>query len=124
MYSFEDSLSPEVLAQVSDIEIPLISRHSRIGDLAGLSPQEFFQEWCRAAYGTPGDNFGAWKGSFERETIGQVLEGDSLAHVLYGTPRRYAPDRMPLQWSDVGWRIMLNDDIGWRGDLILDREEP
>lgn len=124
MYSYEDSLPPEVLAQVADIEIPVFSRHPRIGDLAGLSPQEFFQEWCRAAYETPGDNVGAWKGSFERETIGQVFEGDSLAHVLYGAPRRYSADRMPLQWSDAGWRIMLNDDIGWRGDLSLDREEP
>jgi len=123
MYSYEDSLPAEVLAQAADIEIPLFSRHPRIGDLARLSPQEFFQEWCRAAYETPGDNVGAWKGGFERETIGQVFEGDSLAHVLYRTPRLSAADRMPLQWSDGGWRIMLNDDIGWRGDLSLDREE-
>ena len=123
MYSYEDSLPAEVLAQVADIEIPLFSRHPRIGDLARLSPQEFFQEWCRAAYETPGENVGAWKGSFERETIGQVFEGDSLAHVLYRTPRLSAADRMPLQWSDGGWRIMLNDDIGWRGDLSLNREE-
>jgi len=124
MYSYEDSLPAEVLAQVADIEIPLFSWHPRIGDLARLSPQEFFKEWCRAAYGTPGDNVGAWKGSFERATIGQVFEGDSLAHVLYRTPRLHAADRMPLQWSDGGWRIMLNDDIGWRGDLSFDREEP
>jgi hypothetical protein len=121
MYSYEDSLRPETLAQVANIEIPIFAEHRRIGELAVLSPADFFQAWCRAAYGTPGENIGAWKGALDRETIGQLFEGDSLAHVLYRTPRLYLPDRMPLKWSDSGWRIMLNDDIGWSGDLDLER---
>jgi hypothetical protein len=124
MLSYEDSLSAEAIAQVAELEVPLSPRPRRIGELAKLSPGEFFEEWCRAAYATPSDGIGRWKRGFDRRIIGQVFEGEDLAHVLYRTPRLNAADRMPLQWSETGWRIMLNDDIGWRGDLDLERDEP
>lgn len=123
MLSYEDSLSPEAIAEVAELEVPLVPHPRRIGELARLSPAEFFQEWCRAAYGTKSEGIGGWKRGFDRRLIGQVFEGENLAHVLYRTPRLYAADRMPLQWSESGWRIMLNDDIGWRGDLDLERDE-
>jgi hypothetical protein len=124
MLSYEESLSPEAIAQVAELEVPLLPQSRRIGDLARLTPAEFFEVWCRAAYGTQGQGSGSGKRNLDRRVIGQVFEGEDLAHVLYRTPRLYAADRMPLKWSAKGWRIMLNNDIGWRVDLSLDRDEP
>jgi hypothetical protein len=124
MFSYEDSLPPEAIVQVAELEVPLLPRPRTIGQLAGLSPAEFFEEWCRAAYGIPREGIGSWKRTFERRLIGHAFESDNLSHVLYRTPRLYAAERMPLQWSEEGWRIMLNDDIGWSGDLSLEPDEP
>jgi hypothetical protein len=121
MYSYEDSLPPEALAEVATLEVPAFQRHHRIGELAALAPAEFFREWCAAAYTTQKEGFGAWKSGFDRETIGQVFESGNLAWVLYRSSRGRSPDLMPVRWGEGGWRSLLNDDIGWQGDLDLDR---
>jgi len=123
MYSYEDSLAPEALAQVATLEVPVFQRHHRIGELAALAPAEFFQEWCAAAYATQKEGFGAWKSGFDREAIDQVFESGNLAWVLYRSSHGRTPDLMPVRWNEGGWRILLNDDIGWQGDLDLDRLE-
>jgi hypothetical protein len=121
--SFEDSLSPTSLTAFEGLDVPLITGPRTIGELARLSPDRFFEEWCRAAYGAGAGGFGSGKSNVERHTIGQVVESETRAHVLYRTPFRSNPDRVSLQWTEGGWRIALNNDIGWPGDLALEGDE-
>jgi hypothetical protein len=121
--SFQDSLSPDALAAFEDLKVPLVTGPRTIGELARLSPDRFFEEWCRAAYGADAGGFGSGKSHVERRTLGQVIESETRAHVLYRTPFRYDPDRISLRWTEGGWHIELNDEIGWPGDLALEDDE-
>jgi len=120
MFSY-DSLSKEALAQVADVEMSIFPAHPTIGALSRLSPREFFQEWCRAAYGTSGETLGNAKATMHRKLIGQLFEGENSAHVLYQSEGFYSAIHMALRWTDGGWRMMLNDDIGWFADLDLEQ---
>ena len=119
MYSYDDSLPPEALAQVADLKIPVFTPPRTIGDLAALAPTVFFEAWCEAAYGGETEGIGRWRRESRRLVIGHVFEGDAMAHVLYrlGSTEQGPARRMPLMWSSAGWRLLLNDDIGWQGDL-------
>jgi len=88
-----------------------------IGELAALSPAAFFEAWCEAAYRHRSKGSGGVKAQLERRVIGHLFEGDSLAHVVYRANWWYAVKTMPLKWSGKGWLMLLNDDIGWMGDL-------
>ena len=118
MLSYDDTLSPEVVSEVADVKVTTFPGAPTIGELAHLVPTAFFARWCQAAYGK--DSTHGWVAAASgdrREVIGQVFEDDTLAHVLYGSDRRYTRPwpvgRMPLKYSPVGWRLLLNHDIGW-----------
>jgi hypothetical protein len=76
----------------------------------------FFEVWCEAAYGSGSRGLGGVKSGLQRRVLGEVFEDDSLAHVVYRSEALYAVETMPLKWSGR-WLLMLNDDIGWIGDL-------
>lgn len=84
-----------------------------IRELRRLSPREFFVRWSTAAYGTRPDTVTA----ASRTMLGVVFEGQDRAHVLYESSDRQmelegAVMRMPLQFSNGRWHILLNREIG------------
>jgi hypothetical protein len=102
-FTYDDSLLPEALPAVANVKIPIFPRESTIGELA------------KATYG--GDTeLGKDTSAFRRDVIGQVTEGDTLAHVLYrprGLARRAEQvERMPVKRFGDGWGLLLNQDIG------------
>src|SRR6266567_3875588 len=118
MLSYDDTLSPEVVSGVADVKVTAFPGAPTIGELAHLAPTAFFTRWCQAVYGADSRHgLGAMVSHDRREVIGQVFEGDTLAHVLYRSDHRYTGSwpvgRMPLKYSSVGWGLLLNDDIGW-----------
>ena len=117
MMSYDDSLSSQAVGQMADVRIPIFPRSQTIGELAALSPSAFFALWCETAYGDPSYIPGGVKSQLHRRVIGQVIEDDTLAHVVYRSESRYAVETMSLKWSRRGWLLLLNDDIGWIGDL-------
>lgn len=121
MFVFEDSLSSAAIKRVYDLTIPGFPQSLPVGKLAALSPAEFFAEWCKVAYGVKDRGL---KRNVQRDVLGQVFESDTMAHVLYRADWWYAPRVMSLKWSHGSWKILLNDDIGWTGDLdwALDHE--
>jgi len=120
MMSYDDSLSSDAMATVADVKVEAFSHGATIGELARLSPSAFFTRWCEAAYGAnPKKGPGQVKLGLKREVIGEMFEDDTLAHVLYRTDLWYSVRRMPLKYSSAGWRLLLNDDIGWSIDLSM-----
>ncbi len=125
MLSYEDSLPPEAMvAQVAAEKVSIFSGAPTLGELAHLSPVDFFVRWCQAVYEVdPEKGPGGGKTELRREVIGEVLESPVLAHVLYRSDGRYKQPwpigRMPLKRSASGWRLLLNDDIGWSIDLSM-----
>ena len=121
--SYEDSLPPAVMvAEVANIKAPVFPGGPTFGELAQLSPPSFFARWCEAVYDvTPEKGLG--KTEFQRDVIGVVLEGHALAHALYRSgltyPQPWYVQRMPLRRSASGWKLLLNDDIGWTIDFSM-----
>ncbi|HEV8265599.1 MAG TPA: hypothetical protein VGQ06_11680 [Gemmatimonadales bacterium] len=117
MYSVNDSLSAEAIGPMADVKVPQFPGAPTIGELFADSPRAFFARWCAAAYrrDTSGAPSGVWSGK-HRVILGEVIESDAVAHVLYrsGIPygETWRVDRMPVwRWED-DWRLMLNEDIG------------
>ena len=119
MFVYEDSLSSDAIKKMYDLRVPGFPPSLPVGKLAALAPAEFFSKWCKVAYGLKGP-----KKDIQRNVLGQVFEGDSMAHVLYRADWWYSVKVMSLKWSHGGWKMLFNDDIGWIGDLdmVLDRE--
>jgi hypothetical protein len=114
---YDDSLPPESVAEVADVKIPAFPDEPTIGELARLSPSQFFAGWCQATYGGESDKTSRSQvGTVRREMVGQVLEDDTLAHVLYRSGSHYRSagqvQRMPVKRLGDGWGLLLNDDIG------------
>jgi hypothetical protein len=124
VYTHEDSLTTEEIAASADLEIPLKSGTQRLGALAKLSPGDFLAEWLRAAYGSNSGEFGNETRGMQRTTIGQVFEGETLAHVLYRETFHRDPERMALRWSEAGWRIGLTQEMMWFGEFAFVEDDP
>lgn len=111
----DDSLSPETIAQVANVKIPIIPNSPTIGELAQLTPSDFFARWCEGAYRPDSEDKGQGLADMPREVVGAVFESETRAYVLYryGTPRRLeSVDLMPVNRIGDGWGILLNEDIG------------
>src|SRR3989475_7633459 len=102
-----------------------------LGQLAALPAADFFVRWCEAVYG-PGPQRDEVREvvGLERRMIGEVTEGDTLAHVLYRRESRHVdmgelkidlPGRvmvMPLKRVGGRWLLLFNDDLGWPVDFM------
>jgi hypothetical protein len=125
MLSYEDSLPPEAMvAEVPDMKVQVFPNAPTLRELAQLSPAGFFARWCEAVYDVdPDKGPGGGRPSWGRHVVGEVLEGETLAHVLYRSDLKsrqpWSVERMPLKQSASGWRLLLNDDIGWTIDLSM-----
>jgi hypothetical protein len=119
----EDSSSVAVGEPLAGVRVPLFPDSATIGQLAGATPAQFFVMWCEAVYGHPADTgWARYNGS--RRILGEVGEGETLAHVLYtGGPFQYDDPwrvtRMPLARTEDDWGLLFNDDIGERTILGL-----
>ena len=107
------SLGDSDVANARQERVDLMQGHPTIGQLESLSPAEFFERWCEAAYASPSPT----DVRPERHYLGIVFEGEDLAHVLYHSSNIVFDQpaqvlRMPLRFSDGHWRIQLNEEIG------------
>ena len=104
------------------------------GELAALSPEAFLARWFRSLDAELGIS------GIPRVVVEAVVEGDSLAHVLYrphyaaakGRGRMELGNARPLNWSvevltlrRVGraWRAYLNDELVFHSPLMQIRTE-
>ena len=80
----DGSVSPGGLSPVAHVTASAYHDSQSVGQLATLSPPAFFASWCRAIYQSPSDRAQSnHKPDLRRPIVGEVLEGDDLAHVLY-----------------------------------------
>jgi hypothetical protein len=118
------------IAAVKDVRVPTLEGSPTIGTLAAESPADFFVRLCRAGYETPTrDSPLKHFTALQRQIVGEVLDGDSLAYVLYRREARWIQDDtqfigLPgrlmiatMRRHDGAWRMVLDDDIGWSPDL-------
>ena len=121
----EDTLTAANIASVAAMRVPVFRDSATIGQLAATTPEQFFVLWCEAVYGNPGATDTSWAHyNGARRILGAVLEGQTLAHVLYsGGPYtfddKWRVSRMPLMRTDDDWGLLLNDDIGERTILSM-----
>lgn len=107
-----DTLTDDMVKAIADVPIPVFADSATVGQIAALSPADFFVKYCEAIYADA--EFKAGEG---RRILGEISEGEALAHVLY-TPRsgyRFTDPwkvlRLPVTRTDNDWGILLNDDI-------------
>jgi hypothetical protein len=86
---------PAAVSRFSDTHVPAFRGSPTLGQIATMAPRAFVIEWLAAAYSGPlglhSFSFGGPR-SARRVILGAVIEGDSLAHVVYradGIVRRY-----------------------------------
>ncbi len=116
----EDTLTEPDIGSVAGIRVPVFRDSATVGQLAATTPEQFFVLWCEALYGNPAATDTSWAHENKsRRVLGTVLEGQTLAHVLYsGGPYtfddKWRVSRMPLMRTADDWGLLLNDDIGER----------
>jgi hypothetical protein len=118
-----DYVTPDAIDMVKDLRLAEFPGEPTIGELAALSPRDFLVRWCEAAFRkrehTPWLSIQATK----RAVIGEVMEGDTLGHVLYrqeGESVWLAGSLKVMSLKQVAgqWLILLNDDVIWTFPLV------
>ena len=121
-YNPGDIVIADHLPQVGDQRVPEFPTSPSINELAALSPADFFVRWCQAVYESRPELPGSSVPHTKRHIIGEVMEGDTLAHVVYRREGRWMipwhVDIMPLRRLGDRWSLLLNDDIGESVDLM------
>ena len=113
-YSLNGIVDQELLAAHATIPLPAFRGNPALGELAAASPMAFVELLLEASNGEIGpDKDGPFQRP-RRRVIGEVREGDSLAHVLYraeGTGIRYSNPHhvevLQLRRAGDEWRILL-----------------
>lgn len=125
-FSPSDFAKPEAIEQAKHVRISEFPNAPTIGELGVLSPPDFFIQWCEAAHRTDRHDPRPSIQKIKRSLIGQVIEGENLAHVLYRLEVKSnelagALRIMSLKRDDERWLLLLNDDIIWPFSVV-DRE--
>ena len=118
-----DFVSVEAIQKAKGLPVAEFPGAPTIGALAGLSPRDFFVRWCEAAFRNAEHRPWPATQGVGRQIIGELIEGDTLAHVLY---RQQVEsiwlagklDVMSLKQVGGHWLILLNDDVIWRFPLV------
>lgn len=115
-------ISADAIQRAKDFRIAEFSGNPTIGELAALSPNDFLVRWCVAATGNPDRPWRAFQ-HVRRHILGEILEGDTLAHVLYRQEVKSvwlagALYVMPLKLFEGQWLLLLNDDVIWDFPLV------
>ena len=118
-----DFVSADAIQRAKDIRVVEFPGNPTVGELAGLSVGDFFVRWCEAAFSNGQRRPWQAMQRVGRQTIGEVLEGDTLAHVLYRVQVEsiYLAGKlevMSLKRDGGQWRLLLNDDVIWRFPLV------
>jgi len=117
-----DFVSPDAIERSKDLPVAEFPGAPTIGELAALSLSDFFVRWCEAAFRNRERPWPAIQ-QVGRQIIGELMEGDTLAHVLY---RQQVEsiwiagklDVMSLKRVQGHWLMLLNDDVIWRFPLV------
>jgi hypothetical protein len=118
-----DWLSPEAIDRAKDVQISAFDGSPTIGELAALSSGAFFTRWCEAAYRPRANDPRPAMQLASRDIIGEIIEGDTLAHVLYREQVEsiYLAGSlhiMSLKRANDRWLLLLNDDVVWRFPIM------
>lgn len=107
-----------------DPETVGFARVKSLEELRALSPSEIFARWLEGHHPRPQDYPGGVAPTWIRTVVGTIAETDSMAHVVYRVQvnrgGRLAPAEMEvvtLRHSAGAWRIVLNDDLAFQGDV-------
>jgi len=118
-----DFVSADAIKKAEGIRVAKFPGNPTIGELARLSPKEFFVRWCQAA--VQDNERGPWLAMQRvgRQIIGEIIENDTLAHVMYRVlvESIYLAGKlevMSLKKVDGRWLILLNDDVVWNFPLV------
>ena len=118
-----DFVSDDAIKKVEGIRVAEFPGKPTIGELARLSPSDFFVRWCQAAFQE--NERGPWMATqrVERQIIGELAEGDTMAHVTYRVQVQSIHlagklEIMSLKKVNGRWLILLNDDVIWNFPLI------
>jgi hypothetical protein len=135
MFGFSSNgvIDPELLAAHATIPLLAFSGKPTLGELAAVSTTTFIELLLKVSNGEVGPDK---DGPFQRpgrRVIGEVREGDALAHVLYraeGAGIRYSNPHhvevLQLRRAGDGWRILLTSsqhDLA-DGGLMLHMDTP
>jgi len=118
-----DFVSEDAIKKTEGIRLAEFPGKPTIGELARLAPKEFFVRWCQAA--VQDNERGPWLAMQRvgRQIIGEIVENDTLAHVMYRVQIEsiYLAGKleiMSLKKADGHWLILLNDDVVWNFPLV------
>ncbi len=117
-----DFVSPDAIQRSKDLPVAEFPGAPTIGELAALSLSDFFVRWCEAAFRSRERPWPAIQ-QVGRDIIGEIIEGDTLAHVLYREQVESIwiagkLDVMSLKRVQSHWLMLLNDDVIWRFPLV------
>jgi hypothetical protein len=123
------------LEKHAELKLPVFTDVATLGDLAALTPIQFLVKWIEAT-----QRLGGWgsRGPDSRRIIlGEVMEGDSLAHVLYRFDRSAedplhaseppeATDTHILTFRRAGsvWRALVNRDLVFQPSVMMQLQSP
>lgn len=125
-YSSDGVLRPEQIVHLRSVRVQVFPGAPTFGALVALSPAAFFRQWLEAAHDPPPGGELASDARVRRRVLGAVVEGDSLAHVLYrleGEGHQYEQawtvEVLALRRSAGVWRMLLpNQDFAWGVSLM------
>lgn len=130
-YNPQDVRIPDHLPTLGAEHVSSFHGNPTIAQLASLSSSEFFIRWCEAVYGSvlAGDSVYD-RVNLQRHIVGELLESDSLAHVLYRREARHVEVNelvidlpgylmvLPARKLQGQWRLEFNSDLGWLVDFM------
>jgi hypothetical protein len=118
------------LKKYASVKFPVFSDVGTLGDLAALTPIQFLAKWIEAT-----QRRGGWESGgpdARRRILGEVIEGDSLAHVLYRFERSTDDSlqrRVPKEATDIQlmmfrrtglvWRAFVNQDLVFEPSVMM-----
>jgi hypothetical protein len=130
-FSSDGILKPEQLARLRNVRVEAFAGAPTFAELAALPPEEFLRRWLQAVHSgqQPAVRLPA---GVHRRTLGVVIEGDTLAHVVYrpeGGDMRYehpwTVEVLALRKDSGVWRILLpSQDLAWSVRLMQMLHEP
>ncbi len=135
-----NELRPGEIQQVASVRIRTLADSPTMATLAAESASDFFVRLSSEIYGSRAEKELTQDiAGLERQLIGEIIESDTLVHVVYR--REYRHVEGDTLWSELPgslkiasltrvrsrWLLKLGDDIGWFADfssLLRDRRWP
>ena len=123
------------LGKYADLKLAVFTDVATLGDLAALAPIQFLVRWIEATQRRGG--WGSRGPASRRIILGEVMEGDSLAHVLYRfdrsaedplhasePPEATNTHILTFRRADSVWRALVNRDLVFQPSVMMQLESP